>query len=108
MDNIVSQSANAKVAATTGLFKLIAERHRLHRGSVSAAEYKYPVLGLVFLKYVSDMFDAHDSGAKPEGDERDFLGREKSPRRIVWHELDAARHLKSRRGWAGTCGRGTR
>ena len=28
------------------------------RGSVSAAEYKYPVLGLVFLKYVSDMFDA--------------------------------------------------
>ena len=28
------------------------------RGSVSAAEYKYPELGLVFLKYVSDMFDA--------------------------------------------------
>jgi len=28
------------------------------RGSLSAAEYKYPVLGLVFLKYVSDMFDA--------------------------------------------------
>src|SRR5690554_7127449 len=28
------------------------------RGAVSAAEYKYPVLGLVFLKYVSDMFEA--------------------------------------------------
>ncbi len=28
------------------------------RGSVSAAQYKYPVLGLVFLKYVSDMFSA--------------------------------------------------
>lgn len=28
------------------------------RGAVSAAEYKYPVLGLVFLKYVSDLFDA--------------------------------------------------
>lgn len=28
------------------------------RGSVSAAEYKYPVLGLVFLKYISDMFEA--------------------------------------------------
>ena len=28
------------------------------RGSVSAAQYKYPVLGLVFLKYVSDMFAA--------------------------------------------------
>ncbi|MFD2632806.1 type I restriction-modification system subunit M N-terminal domain-containing protein [Idiomarina piscisalsi] len=25
------------------------------QGTVSAAEYKYPVLGLVFLKYVSDM-----------------------------------------------------
>ena len=29
------------------------------RGSVSAADNKYPVLGLVFLKYVSDLFDAH-------------------------------------------------
>lgn len=28
------------------------------RGSVTAAQYKYPVLGLVFLKYVSDLFDA--------------------------------------------------
>lgn len=28
------------------------------RGSVSAAAYKYPVLGLVFLKFVSDMFDS--------------------------------------------------
>ncbi|MEW8509142.1 MAG: class I SAM-dependent DNA methyltransferase [Candidatus Thiodiazotropha sp.] len=28
------------------------------RGSVAAAEYKYPVLALVFLKYVSDIFDA--------------------------------------------------
>ncbi|WP_245815685.1 type I restriction-modification system subunit M N-terminal domain-containing protein [Luteimonas chenhongjianii] len=28
------------------------------RGSVAAATYKYPALGLVFLKYVSDMFDA--------------------------------------------------
>lgn len=28
------------------------------RGSVSAAQYKYPVLGLVFLKYVSDLFEA--------------------------------------------------
>lgn len=28
------------------------------RGALSAAEYKYPVLGLVFLKYVSDIFGA--------------------------------------------------
>lgn len=43
------------------------------RGSVSAAEYKYPVLGLVFLKYVSDMFDAQAGVickrlADPQGD----------------------------------------
>ncbi len=31
------------------------------RGSVSAAEYKYPVLGMVFLKYVSDLFDAQSN-----------------------------------------------
>ena len=35
------------------------------RGSVSAAEYKYPVLGLVFLKYVSDMFDAQAAVIRP-------------------------------------------
>lgn len=28
------------------------------RGSVDAAQYKYPVLGLVFLKYISDIFAA--------------------------------------------------
>jgi type I restriction enzyme M protein len=28
------------------------------RGALSAAEYKYPVVGLVFLKYVSDIFGA--------------------------------------------------
>jgi type I restriction enzyme M protein len=43
------------------------------RGSVSAAEYKYPVLGLVFLKYVSDLFDAQSQVirqriAEPESD----------------------------------------
>lgn len=43
------------------------------RGSLSAAEYKYPVLGLVFLKYVSDIFDAQAeviraTAANPESD----------------------------------------
>lgn len=28
------------------------------RGYVSAAQYKYPVLGLVFLKYISDVLEA--------------------------------------------------
>lgn len=36
------------------------------RGSVDAAEYKYPVLGLVFLKYVSDIFEAQAEKIKDE------------------------------------------
>jgi very-short-patch-repair endonuclease len=38
------------------------------RGSMDAAEYKHVVLGLIFLKYISDAFEAHH--AKLEG-ERD-------------------------------------
>lgn len=43
------------------------------RGSVAAAQYKYPVLGLVFLKYVSDLFDAQarvirDRMAEPQSE----------------------------------------
>lgn len=40
------------------LKKLLWDSAKKLRGSLSAAEYKYPVLGLVFLKYVSDAFDA--------------------------------------------------
>lgn len=42
------------------------------RGSMDAAEYKHVVLGLVFLKYISDAFEEHrakleaDRGADPE------------------------------------------
>ena len=38
--------------------KLLWDTANKLRGSVSAAEYKYPVLGLVFLKYISSLFDA--------------------------------------------------
>ena len=44
------------------------------RGSMDAAEYKHVVLGLIFLKYISDAFeeayaqleDEQDQGADPE------------------------------------------
>ena len=42
----------------TELKKLLWDTATKLRGSVSAAEYKYPVLGLVFLKYVSSIFEA--------------------------------------------------
>ena len=41
--------------------KLLWDSANKLRGSVSAAEYKYPVLGLVFLRYVSSMFEAQRS-----------------------------------------------
>ena len=41
--------------------KLLWDTANKLRGSVSAAEYKYPVLGLVFLKYVSSIFEAQRS-----------------------------------------------
>src|SRR2546421_428217 len=42
------------------------------RGNMDAAEYKHVVLGLIFLKYISDAFEEHHSklqnelGADPE------------------------------------------
>ncbi|MDN5869790.1 MAG: type I restriction-modification system subunit M N-terminal domain-containing protein [Nitrococcus sp.] len=36
------------------------------RGQVDAAEYKHVVLGLLFLKYISDAFDARREALKTE------------------------------------------
>lgn len=36
------------------------------RGQVDAAEYKHVVLGLLFLKYISDFFDARRDELKAE------------------------------------------
>ncbi|WP_434782419.1 type I restriction-modification system subunit M [Ferrovum myxofaciens] len=53
--------------------KLLWDSANKLRGAMSAAEYKFPVLGLVFLKYVSDIFDAqreviHYRLSEPESD----------------------------------------
>ena len=38
------------------------------RGSMDAAEYKHVVLGLIFLKYISDAFEErHASGSRRVG-----------------------------------------
>ena len=36
------------------------------RGSMDAAEYKHVVLGLIFLKYISDAFEEQHSGLQAE------------------------------------------
>lgn len=45
------------------------------RGNISSGEYKYVVLGLIFLKYISDAFDVQYKKAESEGfdpEDRDF------------------------------------
>jgi type I restriction enzyme M protein len=44
------------------------------RGNISSSDYKYTVLGLVFLKYISDAFDEQYQKAQEEGfeEDRDF------------------------------------
>lgn len=45
------------------------------RGNISSSDYKYVVLGLIFLKYISDAFDVQYKKAKEEGfdpEDRDF------------------------------------
>lgn len=45
------------------------------RGNISSSDYKYVVLGLIFLKYISDAFEVQHDKAKAEGfdpEDRDF------------------------------------
>jgi type I restriction enzyme M protein len=60
--------------ATLGFEKRLWEAADALRGSMDAAEYKHVVLGLIFLKYISDSFEEHHAklqagrsqGANPE------------------------------------------
>jgi type I restriction enzyme M protein len=76
------------------------------RNNMDAAEYKHVVLGLIFLKYISDTFDEHHSklvegkgeyaGANPE-DKDEYLASNIFwvPKEARWAHLQA--HAKS--GW---------
>ncbi|MDE0632137.1 MAG: type I restriction-modification system subunit M N-terminal domain-containing protein [Caldilineaceae bacterium] len=68
------------------------------RGSMDAAEYKHVVLGLIFLKYISDAFEEaraqleaeRDEGADPEDpDEYRALNVFWVPRAARWSTLQA-------------------
>src|SRR2546423_1786710 len=59
------------------------------RGSMDASEYKHPVLGLIFLKYISDAFEekhaqlAQDAESDPE-DRDEYIAEN-----IFWVPPDA-------------------
>ena len=69
--------------ATTGYEAELWQMADALRGSMDAAEYKHVVLGLIFLKYISDAFEEviypAGGGAQPRG-------RSRGPRRVPRRE----------------------
>ena len=49
--------ANNSNSASIGFEQQIWSAAEILRGNIDAAEYKHVVLGLIFLKYISDKFD---------------------------------------------------
>jgi type I restriction enzyme M protein len=49
------------------------------RSNMDAAEYKHVVLGLIFLKYISDSFEEHRRSPRPQIQER----RGRAARQVV-------------------------
>ena len=74
MSKAKSIKKTAKTAANVGYEAELWKMADALRGSMDAAEYKHVVLGLIFLKYISDAFEeAHarleaetEQGADPE------------------------------------------
>jgi type I restriction enzyme M protein len=82
--------------ATLGFEKRMWEAADALRGSMDAAEYKHVVLGLIFLKYISDSFEEHHArlnaersqGADPEDpDEYKAVNIFWVPREARWSRL---------------------
>lgn len=59
---------NEKITANIGFEKKIWDAACVLRGNMDASEYKSVVLGLIFLKYISDRFDEKYEQLKTEGD----------------------------------------
>ena len=69
------------------------------RGNIDASEYKNVVLGLIFLKYISDKFEQRHAELVAEGEgfeeERDEFTAEHIffvPKNARWETIEAAAH----------------
>ena len=66
------------------------------RGNISSSEYKYVVLGLIFLKYISDAFDVQYKKAESENfnpEDRDYYAQDNIfwvPKEARWDYLVAS------------------
>src|SRR5947209_1107996 len=71
------------------------------RGHMDAAEYKHVVLGLIFLKYISDVFETyHCKLQKEEVDAEDFHNYQKAnifwvPKKARWSYLKLNRQASA-------------
>jgi len=61
-------TADGGNGATLGFEDKLWEAADLLRGSMSASDYKHVVLGLIFLKYISDAFEEHQAKLVAEAD----------------------------------------
>lgn len=59
------------------------------RGSVDPSDYKYPVLGLIFLKYVSDAFDARQAEILAGNLDTDLYVEDEELRQVALENRDS-------------------
>lgn len=68
-----------EITANIGFEETLSKAADKLRGSMDASEYKHLVLGLIFLKYISDKFETKYDELVAEGEgfeeEKDLLGR---------------------------------
>ena len=88
-----------KNTADVGFEKQIWNAADVLRGSMDASEYKHVVLGLIFLKYISDRFEQHHAELVAEGygmeedkDEYTSVNIFWVPAKARWEEIAAAAH----------------
>ena len=91
--------ANEKTTANIGFEEEIWKAACVLRGNIDASEYKSVVLGLIFLKYISDRFEHKYEELKAEGegfeediDEYTSEGIFFVPQGARWKEIAAAAH----------------
>jgi type I restriction enzyme M protein len=92
-----AKAKNNGSGAVIGFEQTLWEAADKLRGSMDPAEYKHVVLGLIFLKYISDAFEARreellaDKGADPEDrDEYEGYNVFWVPKSARWEELQKA------------------
>ena len=65
--------SNGNNGATVGYEQQLWQMADALRGSMDAAEYKHVVLGLIFLKYISDAFEEQHAKLEAETPTRKIL-----------------------------------